>query len=126
MSHAHAAAHDHDDHSSPEYIERQKKIFLFVLAALGIGTVLTVWVAYIDMPVWAHIFVALFIATIKASLVLLFFMHFISEKATVYLFMGFTAFFVTGLFLLSIWAWSNPIMPEIFSARPVPMEDRVP
>lgn len=116
-------SHAHDDHSSPEYIAAQKRIFLWVLAALAVGTILTVWVAYIPFNAWGHITVALLIATVKASLVLLFFMHFISEKTTVYLFMFFTAFFVFGLFALSMWAWADPIWPSIYANETAAMAE---
>lgn len=49
--------------------------YLKVLAGLAVGTALTVAVSYRDMGHWTNIGVGLAIATIKASLVVMFFMH---------------------------------------------------
>jgi cytochrome c oxidase subunit 4 len=54
------------------------KIYFAVFAALMVGTILTVYAATIDLNHYfsgLNIIVALTIATIKASLVVLFFMH---------------------------------------------------
>jgi cytochrome c oxidase subunit 4 len=58
----HAAPHDHS------------KLYLAVLVALLVLTVITVAASYVDLGA-ANIVVALLIATTKASLVGLFFMH---------------------------------------------------
>ncbi len=50
------------------------KIYLLILTALLVGTAVTVWVAQIDLGPWS-LAVALTIAVIKATLVVLFFMH---------------------------------------------------
>jgi cytochrome c oxidase subunit 4 len=49
--------------------------YLKVLAGLAVGTALTVGASYIHLGHWGNILLALAIATIKASLVVLFFMH---------------------------------------------------
>lgn len=49
--------------------------YLKVLAGLAIGTALTVGASYIHFGHWGNIAVGLLIATIKASLVVMFFMH---------------------------------------------------
>jgi len=57
-------------------------------------------------PVFVHVVlvIALVIATAKASLVALFFMHLISEKQMIYMVLAFTAFFVAGLMLLTLFS----------------------
>jgi cytochrome c oxidase subunit IV len=50
------------------------KIYIVVLAALLLGTGVTVWAAYIDLGRW-NIVLALTIAVTKMTLVILFFMH---------------------------------------------------
>ena len=54
-----------------------------IWAILIVGTVLTAWIATVDLGAFNTI-VALFIATCKASIVVLFFMHvkYTSEKMT--------------------------------------------
>jgi cytochrome c oxidase subunit 4 len=49
-------------------------VYVVILIALLIGTTLTVWASFIDMGFWNPI-IALAIATAKATLVVLFFMH---------------------------------------------------
>jgi len=90
------------DHSSD--ISKHVRSYLIVGAALLIGTILTVWASYIDLGHHWNIVLALIIATAKASLVALFFMHLISERTMIYLVMGFTAFFFAGLMFLTLYA----------------------
>ncbi len=49
--------------------------YLKVLGGLAVGTALTVAASYMHFGHWGNILVGLLIATIKASLVVLFFMH---------------------------------------------------
>jgi cytochrome c oxidase subunit 4 len=49
-------------------------IYIAVFLALAVGTLLTWWVSTIDLG-WMNTPIALLIATIKAVLVILFFMH---------------------------------------------------
>ena len=51
-----------------------------------------------------NIGIGLLIATVKASLVALYFMHLISEKTAIYMFMSVTVFFFAGLVVLTLWA----------------------
>lgn len=55
--------------------EDHSKTYLNVLAALAVGTALTVAVSLKDFGHWGNIAIGLLIATIKASLVVMFFMH---------------------------------------------------
>jgi cytochrome c oxidase subunit 4 len=49
-------------------------IYVAILLALLVGTALTVWASYVDLGFWNPI-IALAIASTKAVLVVLFFMH---------------------------------------------------
>ncbi|HEX5835391.1 MAG TPA: cytochrome C oxidase subunit IV family protein [Pyrinomonadaceae bacterium] len=51
------------------------KVYLAIFLALLVGTALTVVAAFIDFPWRLNTIVALTIATIKATLVVLYFMH---------------------------------------------------
>ena len=55
--------------------EDHSKSYLNVLAALAVGTVLTVGASLVHLGHWGNIILGLAIATIKASLVIMFFMH---------------------------------------------------
>lgn len=92
---------------SSEHFLRHVRGYLIVGAALLIGTVLTVWASYIDLGHHWNIILAVIIATAKASLVALFFMHLISERQMIYLVLGFTAFFFAGLMALTIGAYHD-------------------
>ncbi|MBI4432897.1 MAG: cytochrome C oxidase subunit IV family protein [Candidatus Omnitrophica bacterium] len=87
---------------TPEEIHHHVKIYIRVFAALAALTVLTVGVSYIKLPVMAAILVALFIATIKSSLVAAFFMHLANEKKIIYwILLPAVAFFLVLLVLIS-------------------------
>ena len=51
-----------------------RKVYFIIFGALMVGTALTVWVANFDLGRWNAV-VALTIAVIKATLVVLYFMH---------------------------------------------------
>jgi cytochrome c oxidase subunit 4 len=88
-----------DAHAS-EDVSKHVRTYLIVFGALMLGTVLTVGVSYLHLPTREAIFVALAIATVKASLVAMFFMHLIDERKLVYSVLTLTAVFF--LFLMSI------------------------
>ena len=85
---------------SKEEIERHVKIYISVFAALAFLTIVTVAVSYLNLSVPASIAVALFIATVKGSLVAAFFMHLLSEKQIIYAILIMTVvFFLVLLFI---------------------------
>ncbi len=96
-THAHADGHHHDgEFAHPAPLSMLFAVF-FALLAL---TVLTVWQSTLDIGA-AELWITLFIATVKAGLVILFFMHllwdkplnaifFLSSIIFVALFLGFT------------------------------------
>jgi cytochrome c oxidase subunit 4 len=53
----------------------QPRVYIVIFLALMLGTTLTVMAAFYDFPGPLNAVVALIIATIKASLVVLYFMH---------------------------------------------------
>jgi cytochrome c oxidase subunit 4 len=67
-------AHTQNDHISPESHIVPVSLYVAIWAALMIGTALTVLAASVELGVF-NIVVALLIATIKGTLVVLFFMH---------------------------------------------------
>jgi caa(3)-type oxidase subunit IV len=69
MEHKHGDNHSHGHHPLVPL-----KVYFVTLGALLVLTVLTVGVSYIDFGSTANVFVAMGIASLKASLVLLFFM----------------------------------------------------
>ena len=82
---------------TPEAVQKQVKIYIGVFIALAALTVVTVSVGYLHLPLREAVIVALFIATIKASLVAAFFMHLSSEKKIIYSVLILAVFFFAFL-----------------------------
>lgn len=101
------------DHS--EDISKHVRGYLIIGGTLIIGTVLTVLASYVDLGHHWNIVLALIIATAKASLVALFFMHLISEKQMIYTVLAFTAFFFAGLMALTCWHYGD--FPPLTATR---------
>ncbi len=93
-------AHDHD-------VSKHIRGYLIIGATLILGTVLTVLASYVDLGHHWNIILALVIATVKASLVALYFMHLISEKQMIYTVLSFTAFFFAALMFITIGAYHS-------------------
>jgi len=72
-----------------------------VFFALVAGTILTVWTATIDLGA-LNLIVALVIATIKASLVILFFMHVKYSSKLVWIFSAMGFFWVVLMFAFTL------------------------
>lgn len=100
---AHAA---HDEAHEMEHIRSHLRFYWAIFGALGVFTLITVGVAQIDFGSHANNFaIGLLIATVKAALVALFFMHLWGEKKLIYRILAFTVFFAIGLFALSLLAY---------------------
>ena len=65
-------------------IDKHVRVYIIVFVALMALTFVTVAISYLDLPPAMAIAVALFVATIKGSLVACYFMHLISEKRLIY------------------------------------------
>ena len=94
----------------PHDVSKHVRGYLIIGGTLILGTILTVLASYLDLGHGLNIVLALVIATVKASLVALFFMHLISEKQMIYTVLGFTAFFFIGLMVLTLTA-SHDVPP---------------
>ena len=51
------------------------RIYFVIFLVLMVGTALTVWAGFIDFPGPLNVIIALTIASVKATLVVLYFMH---------------------------------------------------
>lgn len=88
------------EHASHEDIKKHVKIYVAVFAALAVLTIVTVAVSYLRLPTFQAICLALAIASVKAALVILFFMHLISEKKVIFYILILTAVFLAAMFIL--------------------------
>ena len=69
---------------TPEQVKHHVKIYVMVFVSLAFLTIVTVAISYLDLGVKASVALALFVASIKGSLVACYFMHLIDEKITIY------------------------------------------
>lgn len=113
-------SHSEVDHHEIEHIKKHIKFYVYIFGALLVLTVLTVAVAKLfdfdamfgmEGKHYLNISIGLLIATVKAALVALFFMHLSNEKRTVYRFLIFTAAFAVGLMVLFVWGFYD--IPEL-------------
>jgi cytochrome c oxidase subunit IV len=104
--------HDHD-------IKAHVRTYMMVFGALLVLTIVTVAVSYLQMPVVAGVTVALIIASFKASLVAMYFMHLKGEAKTIYWSLYVTVLFFVLLFALPMWTEGDHIIgtrPDKWSA----------
>jgi caa(3)-type oxidase subunit IV len=107
---AHPPAEAHDPAHDAEHIAKHLKGYYVVGGILLVFTAITVALSYVNFgSLKANWIVAMVVATFKVSLVGAIFMHLKGEKATIWRFLFFTAFFVAGLFLLTLFHWVDPI-----------------
>jgi cytochrome c oxidase subunit IV len=91
-AHAHA--------NTIEDIKKSVRTYVMVFAALMVLTLVTVGISYIHLPVHMAIAAALVVATIKGSMVALFFMHLSHERKLIYYSLALTVvFFVFLMFI---------------------------
>ena len=107
------------DHSTPEAIKKAIRTYMFVGAALLVGTILTVWASFIHFGsnAW-NVTVALIIASVKSFLVAGYFMHLLSEKKAIYATLATTAFFFVALMGLTLWSMHDfPSFTQVFGGK---------
>ena len=78
------------------------RIYVMIVLALLVGTALTVMAAFVDFPWQLNTIVALTIATIKATLVVLFFMHVRYSTRLVWVIVAAALFWMGILFALTL------------------------
>ena len=95
-------------------VSKHVKAYLFVLAALALGTILTVVAAQIHVSTPAHIGIALLIAVVKASLVAAVFMHLKWERSiAIWWSLLFCAFFFFMLLLVPMLTMQDMDSPHV-------------
>ena len=89
-----------DAHGNADDIRKEVKTYLMVFGALMVFTVITVAISYLHLEVHEAIIIALAVATVKGSLVALYFMHLKHERHLVYYALALTVvFFVCLMFI---------------------------
>lgn len=87
------------DHA--QEVSKHVKIYILIFVALAALTLVTVWASHFHVTPTMHIVIALSIATFKAALVALFFMHLSSEKRVIYGVLVFTGIFFLALIFIT-------------------------
>jgi cytochrome c oxidase subunit 4 len=83
-----------------EDIKKSVKTYITIFGALMVLTVVTVAVSYLHLPVALAILVALAVATVKGSLVALYFLHLVHERPVIYYVLALTlVFFIFMMFV---------------------------
>jgi cytochrome c oxidase subunit 4 len=77
------------------------KIYLLIFLALMVGTTLTVWAGLQDFPGPLNVVIALTIAVIKATLVVLYFMHVRYSSRLIWVIFASALFWMAILFALT-------------------------
>ena len=90
-----------DAHAADD-IRSHVKTYLMVFGTLMVLTVVTVAVSYFHLPIASAVLIALLVATVKGSLVALFFMHLKHERKVVYYVLALTAIFFIFLMVLPL------------------------
>ena len=79
--------------NSKEAIQEHIRVYMMVFGALAVLTVITVLASFLKVSTSEAIFLALIIASVKASLVAGYFMHLVSEKSMIISILLLTVFF---------------------------------
>ena len=88
--------------SEAEHVRAHVRVYIAVFASLGVLTVVTVAISYLNLPTAFAITAALVVATVKASLVGAYFMHLISEERVVHWILLLSAAFLAALMLIPV------------------------
>jgi caa(3)-type oxidase subunit IV len=104
---------------TPEQIQKSIKKYLAIGLLLIVFTVITYFMSYIELTgpdggQTNNIVFGMIVATFKALLVALIFMHLNHERKMIYNFLVFTFVFVLGLFVLTVLCHDNPLVMEAF------------
>ena len=102
--------------SEAEHVRQHVRVYLMVFAALGVLTIVTVGISYLDLSTGFAITIAVIVASVKASLVAAYFMHLVSEEKVIYyLLLLLAAFFLTLMFVpLLTETGTGPLWPLPF------------
>ncbi len=88
------------DHAAD--IDKHVRTYIIVFVALMVLTIVTVAISRVHLPVPMAVALALFVATIKGSLVACYFMHLISEKKLILAVLVLTVAFFVPLMALPV------------------------
>ena len=80
----------------------QLRVYIIIFLALLVGTALTVWAGLHDFPGQLNVIIALTIAVVKATLVVLYFMHVRYSSRLIWVVFTSALFWLAILFALTL------------------------
>ena len=94
-------------------VKEHLRVYMMVFVALGVLTVVTVAISYLQLPTALAITVAMVVATVKASLVAGYFMHLLTEEKVIIWLLLLCVAFLVFLFVLPLGTetGNGPIWP---------------
>lgn len=100
---------------SPQEIQKAVRKILWIGAILIVFTIITVALSYVELPSHSwNLIVGMIVATFKAALVALVFMHLNHESKLIYKILAFTTVFALAIFLLIYFSSLDPLRFENF------------
>ena len=105
--HAATSGHAADLGHDPAEIDKHVRVYITVFVALMALTIITVAVSYLHLSTPMAVSVALFIATVKGTLVAGYFMHLLSEKKLIIAVLALTVAFFVVLLAVPVVTHSN-------------------
>ena len=90
-----------DAHSADD-VKKSVKTYFMIFGALMVLTIITVGVSYVHLPIAMAVLVALVVATIKGSLVAMYFMHLLHERKVIYWVLILTVIFFVFLMFVPL------------------------
>ena len=93
--------------NSKEAIQEHIRVYMMVFGALAVLTVITVLASFLKVSTSEAIFLALIIASVKASLVAGYFMHLVSEKSMIISILLLTVFFFFIMIFLPLISYTD-------------------
>jgi cytochrome c oxidase subunit 4 len=97
-----------DAHSADD-VKKSVKTYFTIFGALMVLTIITVGVSYVHLPIAMAVLVALVVATIKGSLVALYFMHLLHERKVIYWVLLLTVVFFVFMMFVPLFTNSDKI-----------------
>ena len=96
-------------------VKEHVRVYFIVFTALAVLTVVTVAISYLELPTAYAISIALVVATVKAGMVALYFMHLISEEKIVLWLLVLCAAFLVALMVLPVGTETGiePLWPPV-------------
>ena len=90
------------DAHSVDDVKKSVKTYFVIFGALMALTIITVGVSYVHLPIALAVIVALVVATIKGSLVAMYFMHLLHERKVIYWVLILTVIFFVFLMFVPL------------------------